>query len=116
MTKTTKEEKTLGKPYYYQKGKARGKGNYYGYQSKGYYNYRKSKGKGKGDALKGPPLPTGQYYNKGKGGKQSDIACYYCGKPGHTSDKCWWKGRVYNIDQAQPVWSLPDDNSAQQMH
>eukprot|EP00971_Amphidinium_carterae_P052488 1033254-Amphidinium_carterae.1 len=80
---------------YYQKGKSKGKGNY-DYQPKGgYYNYKKSKGKGKGDTPKGPPLPTGQYYNRGQGkeGKQSDIVCYYCGKPGHTSDKCWWKGQ-----------------------
>eukprot|EP00971_Amphidinium_carterae_P188872 3749507-Amphidinium_carterae.1 len=78
-----------GKPYY-QKRKGKGKGNYnYDYQPKGgYYNYKKSKGKGKGDTPKGPPLPSNQYYNKGKGGKRSEIVCYYCGKPGHTSDKC----------------------------
>eukprot|EP00971_Amphidinium_carterae_P243798 4841870-Amphidinium_carterae.1 len=42
----------------------------------------------------GPPLPSnynndwkGKKGGKGKGGKTSDIVCYYCGKPGHTSDK-----------------------------
>eukprot|EP00971_Amphidinium_carterae_P348727 6490644-Amphidinium_carterae.2 len=96
------------------KGKGKGKG-YYGYQNYtqpkgGYNNYRKSKGKGKG---KGPPLPSTPYYNTG--GKRTDIVCYNCGKPGHTSDKCWWKLQIYNIDQAQPVWSLPNDNPAQQL-
>eukprot|EP00971_Amphidinium_carterae_P163714 3245945-Amphidinium_carterae.1 len=61
-----------------------------------------------------PPYGKGKG-SKGKGGKRNDIVCYYCGKPGHTSDKCWWKGQIYNIDQSQPVWSVPNDNQPQQL-
>eukprot|EP00971_Amphidinium_carterae_P209736 4160473-Amphidinium_carterae.1 len=52
--------------------------------------------------------------SKGKG-KRADIVCYYCGKPGHTSDKCRCKGQKYNIDQSQPVWSVPNDSQPQQL-
>eukprot|EP00971_Amphidinium_carterae_P317894 6319505-Amphidinium_carterae.1 len=33
----------------------------------------------------------------------------------HTSDKCWWKGQTYNIDQSPPVWSIPRDDQSQQL-
>eukprot|EP00971_Amphidinium_carterae_P095165 1882706-Amphidinium_carterae.2 len=45
----------------------------------------------------------------------TNIVCYYCGRPGHTSDKRWWKGQTYNIDQSQRVWSVPNDNRHQQL-
>eukprot|EP00971_Amphidinium_carterae_P275693 5470351-Amphidinium_carterae.1 len=32
-----------------------------------------------------------------------------------TPDKCWWKGQIYNIDQSQPVWSIPKDNQPPQL-
>eukprot|EP00971_Amphidinium_carterae_P019373 381502-Amphidinium_carterae.1 len=64
---------------------------------------------------KGPPIPPYKGKSKGQGGKRNDTVCYYCGKPGHTSDKCWWKGQIYNIDQAQPVCSIPNDNQPQQL-
>eukprot|EP00971_Amphidinium_carterae_P116828 2313869-Amphidinium_carterae.2 len=112
-----------GQRPYYSKSKGEGKG-YYNYTNYtrpkgGYYNYRKSKGKGKGGISQGPPLPSNPYSkgkgSKGKGRKRTDIVCYYCGKPGHTSDKCWWKGQIYNIDQSKPVWSVPNDNQPQQL-
>eukprot|EP00971_Amphidinium_carterae_P126392 2503983-Amphidinium_carterae.1 len=112
------------RPYYSKsKGKRRGYNNYTNYsRPKGsYYNYRKGNGKGKGNKSQGPPSPPPNAYgkgrgsSKGKGGKRTDIMCYYCGKPGHTSDKCWWKGRIYNIDQSQPVWSVLNDNQPQQL-
>eukprot|EP00971_Amphidinium_carterae_P171400 3397815-Amphidinium_carterae.3 len=46
--------------------------------------------------------------------KRTGIIRYYCGRPSHTSDKCWWKAPTYNIDQPQPVWSLPNDTGTQQ--
>eukprot|EP00971_Amphidinium_carterae_P040996 805190-Amphidinium_carterae.1 len=42
------------------------------------------------------------------------IVCYYCGRPGQTSDKSWLKGQTYNIDQSPPIWSIPNDNQPQQ--
>eukprot|EP00971_Amphidinium_carterae_P178938 3548965-Amphidinium_carterae.3 len=62
--------------------------------------------------------PLSQYKGKGltKGkGKRTDIVCYHCGRPRYTSDKCSWKGQIYNIDQSQPVWSIPNDNQPQQL-
>eukprot|EP00971_Amphidinium_carterae_P345958 6487169-Amphidinium_carterae.1 len=62
-----------------------------------------TKGKGKGN--------YNSYYNN-----YSNITCYLCGKPGHTADKCWWKGTIHNIDQTNqqpPVWSLPNDGASQ---
>eukprot|EP00971_Amphidinium_carterae_P077434 1529843-Amphidinium_carterae.1 len=61
------------------------------------------------------PLPSNYNdYRKGKKGGEGDnyIVCYFCGKPGHTSDKCWYnnKGQVYNMEQPTPVWSMPNDN------
>eukprot|EP00971_Amphidinium_carterae_P163400 3239976-Amphidinium_carterae.1 len=99
-----------GKQPYYEKGKAKGKGGYYNYGKPKGYNYGKGKDKGNGGKPKGPPLPSnynndwkGKKGGKGKGGKYTDIVRYYCGKPGHTSDKCWWNGQLYNIDQPQPI-------------
>eukprot|EP00971_Amphidinium_carterae_P135206 2679747-Amphidinium_carterae.1 len=54
------------------------------------------KGKTKdGGKPKGPPVPSNDsdYWkgkNGGRGKGDKNIICYYCGKPGHTSDKCWW--------------------------
>eukprot|EP00971_Amphidinium_carterae_P252195 5007067-Amphidinium_carterae.1 len=47
-------------------------------------------------------------------GKRTNILCYYCG-PGHTSDKCWWKGPIYSIDQSTPMWSVPNDVQTQRL-
>eukprot|EP00971_Amphidinium_carterae_P201163 3992027-Amphidinium_carterae.3 len=108
---------------YNVKGKGKGYKGYNNYiRPKGRYNnYGRGKGKGKGSKRKPsynnhPPLPPykGKGSTKGKG-RGTNIVCYYCGKPGHTSDKCWWKGQIYNIDQSQPVWSVPNDNQPQQL-
>eukprot|EP00971_Amphidinium_carterae_P345485 6486472-Amphidinium_carterae.1 len=113
-----------GKPWSKGKGKGdKGYNNYnYGYGKPKGYDYRKGKDKGDGGKPKGPPLPSnygndwkGKKAGKGKGDKY--IVCYYCGKPGYTSDKCWWKnkGQIYNMDQPASMWSLPNDNPAQNL-
>eukprot|EP00971_Amphidinium_carterae_P017864 352049-Amphidinium_carterae.1 len=114
----------------YQPWKGYDKGGI-GKNGKSYYN--KGKGKGATTTAKERTKATEETFKdrhyhptttttgkerkeeKEKGGKNTDIVCYYCGKPGHTSDKCWWKqkGQLYNIDQPQPIWSLPNDNQAQ---
>eukprot|EP00971_Amphidinium_carterae_P329276 6461609-Amphidinium_carterae.2 len=40
---------------------------------------------------------------------KTNIYCYLCGRPRHTSDKCWWRGRTYKTDQPTSIWSLPND-------
>eukprot|EP00971_Amphidinium_carterae_P253189 5026990-Amphidinium_carterae.1 len=45
---------------------------------------------------------------KGKG-KRKTVQCYQCGKYGHTSPDCWWKGATYDVDQQTPGTSLRND-------
>eukprot|EP00971_Amphidinium_carterae_P126051 2497296-Amphidinium_carterae.3 len=101
----------------YQRGKSKGKytsrpynvkviglgKSYKGYTSN-YSNYSRPKGsnygrgRGKGKGSKG----KSSYNNiqpKGKG-QGNHVICYFFGRPGHTSNKCWWKGQTYNIDQS----------------
>eukprot|EP00971_Amphidinium_carterae_P049870 982929-Amphidinium_carterae.2 len=131
-------------PYQKGKGKGKGKGKYgsrpYNVKGRGrgYNNLSitttttidrkattttttKEEAKGKGSKNKStldniPPLPPykGKGSTKGKG-KRTNIVCYYCGKPGHTSDKYWWKGPIYSIDQSTPMWSLPNDVQSQNL-
>eukprot|EP00971_Amphidinium_carterae_P022971 453259-Amphidinium_carterae.1 len=111
-----------GKPWYGKPKGGKGDKGYYNYnygKPKGYYG--KGKDKGDGGKPKGPPLPSnyndwkGKKGGKGKGDK--NIICYFCGKTGHTSDKCWWnnKGQLYNMDQPAPMWSVPNDNPSQNL-
>eukprot|EP00971_Amphidinium_carterae_P242161 4808428-Amphidinium_carterae.1 len=101
-----KENGKYGSRPYQVKGKGF-HNNYSGPKGILSYNYSKGKSKGKGsknkstfDKIPPPPQNKGKGSTKGKG-KGTNIICYYCGRPGHTSDKCWWKGPIYNIDQAQ---------------
>eukprot|EP00971_Amphidinium_carterae_P114772 2273452-Amphidinium_carterae.1 len=46
---------------------------------------------------------------KGKGKGKSSITCWTCGRTSHTSNQCWWKGPIYQLDatdSAQPPMPL----------
>eukprot|EP00971_Amphidinium_carterae_P311623 6193767-Amphidinium_carterae.1 len=38
--------------------------------------------------------------HKGKGKGKSSVTCRTCGRTGHTSNQCWWKGPVYQLESA----------------
>eukprot|EP00971_Amphidinium_carterae_P025790 508890-Amphidinium_carterae.1 len=82
--------------------------------------YPKGKSKGKGGKTKNtqnyfqPQHDKGKGHSKNKGKGSTNIVCYFCRRPSHTSDKCWWKGQTHNLDQPTPIWSLPTDTGTQQ--
>eukprot|EP00971_Amphidinium_carterae_P201167 3992070-Amphidinium_carterae.2 len=80
--------------------------------SSGYYN--KGKGKAKARAMD-LHYQQSERSNKGKV-KNKTVQCYLCGKDGHASPNCFWKGQTYSIDQQTPTTVVPTSDSSTNRH
>eukprot|EP00971_Amphidinium_carterae_P151959 3011631-Amphidinium_carterae.2 len=101
--------KGKGKSPYYNTGSYRSYNNTYGRPSPGRYNKGKGRGKRKSKGTYDNSYPQQQEKGKGTKGKRKGMTgtvCYFCGRPGHTSDKCWWQGPTYNINQPASICSV----------